>query len=57
MALIAKDKDNNDIEISPEFRVAIQHITDEGVHAIIHANGHNSDTLDLLVKGNEFTLV
>ena len=38
---------------SPEFRVAIQRITPEGVHFIIHANGHNSNTLDLLAQGNQ----
>lgn len=38
--------------MSPEFRVAVQDITDDGVRVIVHASGHNSDTLDLLVRGN-----
>ena len=37
---------------SPDFRVAIQAITDEGVHFIIHANGHDSETGDFIIKGN-----
>lgn len=49
----AQNFDGDDIEISPEFRVAVQSITPDGVHIIIHANGHNSDTLDFIVSGNE----
>jgi len=45
------------VQCSPEFRVAVQNTEAEiggkkGVHVIIHASGHNSDTLDLLVAGN-----
>ena len=48
----------DDVEMSPEFRVAVQNVDAEiggerGVHVIIHANGHNSRTLDLLVSGNK----
>ncbi len=39
--------------MSPEFRVSIQSIAAEGVHFIIHANGHDSDTLDFVARGNE----
>ena len=46
-----------EVEVSPEFRVAVQNITDEGVHIIIHANGHNSDTIDLLVKDNKVSVI
>jgi len=53
MKVPAKDKDDNDIEVSPEFRVAVQSITPEGVHIIIHADGHNSETLDFIVNSNE----
>jgi hypothetical protein len=42
----------NDIKFSPEFRVAVQSKTKEGVHIIIHAVGHNSETLDLIVSGD-----
>ena len=45
------------VQCSPEFRVAVQKIDAEiggkkGVYVIIHAMGHNSVTLDLLVSGN-----
>lgn len=43
----------DDISYPPEFRVSIQKKTTDGVHFIIHANGHNSETLDFLVRGNE----
>lgn len=39
--------------MSPEFRVAVQHVLDDGVHIIIHANGHNSETLDRIVIGDQ----
>ena len=42
-----------EVEFSPDFRIAVQNITEKGVHIIVHANGHNSDTLDFLVKGNK----
>lgn len=41
------------ISYSPEFRVAVQQIGEGGVHIIIHADGHSSDTLDFIVSGNE----
>lgn len=41
------------ISYSPDFRVAVQRIGEGGVHIIIHANGHNSETLDYIVSGNE----
>jgi len=38
---------------TPEFRVAVQQHRDDGsTHFIIHADGHNSETLDFLVTGN-----
>ena len=42
-----------DIEMSPQFLVKVQEITDEYVKIIIHADGHNSDTLDYYVVGDE----
>ena len=57
MMVHAKDKDGNDIEISPEFRVAVQHINDEGVHVIIHPFGYSGDTLDFLVIGNDLKAI
>ena len=47
-----------DIEYHPDFRVAVQSDSavaggNKGVHIIIHANGHNSETMDFIVTGNE----
>ena len=39
-----------EIKYSPEFRVAVQSKTEDGIHIIIHAVGHNSETLDLVVN-------
>lgn len=38
--------------MSPEFRVAVQEVAEDGVRIIVHALGHNSDTLDLWVIGD-----
>jgi hypothetical protein len=46
-----------EVDVTPEFRVAVQSITEDGVHIIIHANGHNSDTLDFIVSGDELQLL
>jgi hypothetical protein len=51
----AKDKDENPIQIIPEFRVAVQADDLDGVRIIIHPMGYNGDTLDLVVKGNTVT--
>jgi len=40
------------IQYAPEFRVSVQDECDGGVHIIIHADGHNSETLDFMVTGN-----
>lgn len=49
----AKDKDGNDIEISPDFRIAIQgYPFDGGIHFIVHPFGHSGETLDFVVTGN-----
>lgn len=39
-------------EFSPDFRVAVQAIHEDGVHIIIHPMYHNGDTLDFIVRGN-----
>ena len=39
-------------EFSPDFRVAVQAIHEDGVHIIIHPMNHNGDTIDFLVRGN-----
>lgn len=49
----AKDKDGNNIEISPDFRVSVQgRPFDGGIHFFIHPFGHSGDTLDFIVTGN-----
>ena len=57
----AKTKEGVDIEISPEFIVKVQSLEGKGdfkgVHMMIHPSGHNGDTLDFLVNGNELTLI
>lgn len=41
-----------DTPMSPDFRVAVQEITDDGVRVIIHADGHTSETMDYVVQGD-----
>lgn len=41
------------VQYSPDFRMAVQGECDDGVHVIIHAYGHSSETLDFVVVGNE----
>jgi hypothetical protein len=46
---------NGVVEISPDFRVAVQAINDieeSGVRIIIHPYSHNGETLDFIAKGN-----
>lgn len=43
------------IRYSPDFRISVQFERGDGVHIIVHADGHNSDTLDFVVRGNELT--
>lgn len=48
-------KESNPFEMTPDFRVAVQEITEDGVRIIIHANGYSSDTCDFMVRGNNLT--
>lgn len=57
MKVLSENHRQEPIQVSPEFRVAVQKITTEGVHIILHANGHDSDTLDLLVKDDKVTII
>lgn len=52
MKVPGEDKDENPIEITPDFRVAVQSAGEKAVHIIIHPNGHTGDTLDFYVSGN-----
>ena len=45
------------VMITPEFRVAFQGNKQGGKHFIIHASGHNSDTLDIVVKPDRIELL
>lgn len=38
--------------MSPDFRIAVQEITADGVRVIVHPMGHNGETLDLNVVGD-----
>jgi len=51
--LAMKVRTRNDIEFTPDFRVAVQGPKEGGTHIIIHPSGHNGDILDFIVKGNE----
>jgi hypothetical protein len=44
--------EKKDVQFVPDFRVAVQNTTAEGVHFIIHPFGYDGDTLDFIVKGN-----
>lgn len=47
---------NKDVFYSPDFRIAVQEVDDNfGVRIIVHANGHNSDTVDFWVKNDTLT--
>ena len=39
--------------MSPEFRIAVQEVRENAVRVIIHANGHDSETLDRWVIGDQ----
>ena len=45
----------NGIEFTPDFRVSVQSKKDNGIHIMVHPFGHDGDTLDFIVKGNEIT--
>ncbi|MCK5606347.1 hypothetical protein KAR91_30885 [Candidatus Pacearchaeota archaeon] len=49
------DKDDNEIEIIPDFRVSVQKTFDRGVLFIIHPEGYSGDTLDFMVSDNLLT--
>lgn len=49
--------DGASVEISPEFRVAVQEIDSGSVRIIIHASGYDSTTLDFRVRDNELTQI
>lgn len=49
----SENKDGQPVEISPDFRVAVQQVKSGGLHFIIHPQGHNGETLDFIVRGNE----
>ena len=48
-----QNKDGAVVKFSPDFRVAVQQVKDGGIHFLIHPDGHNGETLDFIVTGNE----
>jgi len=50
--VISQDKDGNNVEVSPDFRVSVQKVINGGLHFIIHPSGHDGETLDFVVTGN-----
>lgn len=38
---------------SPDFRIAVQEVAEDGVRIVVHAMGHNSDTIDAWVIGDQ----
>lgn len=53
MTVSGRDKDGNLIDFPPEFRVAVQEKTKQGVRIIVHAYDHNSETLDFWVQEDQ----
>lgn len=49
----SQDKNGNKVEVSPDFRVAVQQVKDSGLNFIIHPDGHSGETLGFVVIGNE----
>lgn len=48
----SSDHAGRGIKVSPQFVVKVQGEEEGGIHFIIHADGHNSETLDFIVKGD-----
>jgi len=53
MEVESEDKDGNPVMVSPEFIVKVQDKTKQGIHILIHALGHSSNTTDLIINENE----
>lgn len=56
MRVKSHDVNGNCVLVSPDFRVSVQRFDDEGAHVIIHADGHDSETLDLCIQDNDVTV-
>lgn len=48
-----KNINDEEINVTPDYRIAVQEETEEGVRIIVHPMDYNGETLDLIVKGNE----
>ena len=53
MEVESEDKDGNKVIVSPEFVIKVQSKTMDGLHILIHALGHSSETVDLIVNGDD----
>jgi hypothetical protein len=52
----SKNIHNEPVEVSPDFRIAVQEKCNErGVRIIVHPIGMNGETLDLWVKDNNLS--
>lgn len=45
------------VEITPDFRMAVQEVTEAGVRVIVHPFGYAGGTLDFIVSGDTITRV
>lgn len=50
MKVQSKRLDGSPVGVSPDFRIAVQEETENGVRVIVHADGYDSETLDLIVE-------
>ena len=53
MKVKVKDISGKEIEMTPDFRVSVQHFKEDKIHFIIHPEGYNGETIDFVVKGNK----
>ena len=51
--LRTKVRMRNGVKFSPDFRIAVQKESEEGVTILVHPLGHNGKAEDFLIKGNE----
>jgi hypothetical protein len=56
MKMPAKNKDGENIEVTPSFRVAVQGERVGGIHIIVHPVECSGDTLDFIVRRNELLI-
>ena len=55
--LVESEGMNGKVKIIPDFKVAVQAISDAGVHIIIYPDGYNGETLDYMVNGDNLSQI